>query len=116
MATCNNYQKLLDAKGIPLTELGIKDIALVRDDALYAVSLLKKDLIPILGGDVYYRCGAKIRIAYANWYTNTKTGEDRDSFMARSWLTTIDYIRNFPNKRDMEPLFGLVPELDKNNE
>lgn len=108
MPISQDYQQLLQEKGIPLTALGIKDIGLTRDDALRAVSVLQRDSIPILGGDVYFRRGAKIELAYANWHSDPKPDEDRDNFLRRSWTTAFKYIETFPERQDVEPLFGLV--------
>src|SRR5579863_863512 len=106
MLISEGYQQLLQDKGIPLSSLGIRDIGLTRDDALRAVSLLQRDSIPILGGDVFFRRGSKIEVAYANWHSDPKPGEDKDAYLGRSWTTTFKYIQDFPVRSDVEPLFA----------
>jgi hypothetical protein len=108
MLISESYQQLLQTKGVPLSGLGIRDIGLTREDALHAVSLLQKDAVPILGGDVFSRRGSKIEVAYANWHSDPKPGEDHDTYCARSWTTTFKYIEGFPDRPDVEPLFALV--------
>ena len=101
-------QNFLTQKGIPLRSLGLSDIALERHDALFAIQLLRKVSTPILGGDVYFKRESGIEIAYANWHSDPKTGENVDQFVERSCLETENYIKNFPSS-DALPLFVLVP-------
>jgi hypothetical protein len=104
----STQMQLLNGKGISLTELGLREIALPRPEALHAVTLLQRDAIPILGGDVFFRQGSKIEWASANWYGNPKPGEGRDEFDGRSTETASKYIEAFPSRADVEPLFAIV--------
>jgi len=108
MTTLKQYQNLLDAKGISLRELGIQDMALERGDALAAVELLRKASTPILGGDVYVKRKANIELAYANWYSDPNPNEASNDYLRCSWHATENYIKNFPEPMDGEPLFVLV--------
>jgi Immunity protein 40 len=108
MRMSTDYHTLLVDNGIQLGILGLKDISLRRADALYAVELLRTAAIPILGGDVWFRRGGKIESAYANWHTDGKIGEDKDTYLQRTWDSTEQYIREFPVRTDAEPLFVLV--------
>lgn len=107
MKTENEYQLLLESKGIPLRRFGIADIALSRADAILAVSFLRNASIPILGGDVYYQKYSGIELAYANWHSDPVNGEDRDSFVTRSCLETLNYIEGFPST-EHTPIFTLT--------
>lgn len=107
MNTSQDYQSLLEEKGISLEPLGLLDIALERVDALHAISILQKALIPILGGDVYFKHGSGIEIAYANWHSDPKPGEESVHFVNRSCLETENYIKSFPLS-DAHPIFVLV--------
>lgn len=80
-----NYQELLKSKGIPLDALGVREVGLFREETLSAINFLESESIPILGGDVYFRRGSKIEIAYANWYCNPVPGDDESEFLGRSW-------------------------------
>ncbi len=108
MTPLEQYQRLLDTKGISLQKLGIRDIALERGDALSAVELLQKASIPILGGDVYVKRNDSIELAYANWHSDRKPNEATNDYFSRSWETTKNYIKSYPEPADGKPLFALV--------
>lgn len=109
MTTAETFQQLLDEKGIPLPELGIRDIALSREDALLAVAFLKKESVPILGGDVYLKRGNKMEADVSSWHSDPKPGENRAEYLARSWATTEEYLRNFPQQpTGIVPFFSMV--------
>lgn len=108
MLISKNYQQILDNRGIRLDDLGIEEIALARDDALRAIGFLESELIPILGGDVYYRRGSKIEVAYANWYSDPVPGEEQSDFLKRGWKTAREYVKDFPERQDVSPLFVFV--------
>ena len=110
MITSEEYTHFLSTKGVPLmAELGIREVALNRSDALAAVELLRKASIPILGGDVYFKGSRGIDSAYANWHSEPISGEDHDRFVSRSCLDTEKYIKGFPDSKN-EILFVLVTE------
>jgi hypothetical protein len=103
------YQTLLDEKGVSLLkDFGITDVALKSQDALLAVDFLREDRVTILGGDVYLQSGTNIELAYANWFTRQRAGEDLSAFMERSCQETENYIKNFPSNAGITPLFALV--------
>jgi hypothetical protein len=104
------YRKLLESRGISLQSPGLAEIALSRADAILAVGLLRSASIPILGGDVYFKKATGIESAYANWHSNPKDGEDRGSFVIRSCLETLNYIKSFPST-EVVPIFVLVIDL-----
>lgn len=104
------YRKLLETRGISLQNPGLAEVALSRDDAILAVSLLRSASIPILGGDVYLKKIAGVESAYANWHSHPMDGEDRDSFVTRSCLDSKNYIESFPSTEDT-PIFVLVIDL-----
>jgi hypothetical protein len=98
----------VDAKGVSLRSLGIRDIALERDDALRAVEFLRNASVPILGGDVYIKRGEKIELTYADWHSDPKPGENADDYLARSWATMESYIKAYPQPSNAATLFALV--------
>jgi hypothetical protein len=107
MNALQQFHTLLQNKGVPLTRLGLRDIALERSDALVAVALLRKASCSILGGDVYFKRGSEIEIAYANWHSDPKADENHVEFVHRSCLETENYIEQFPASGAL-PLFVLV--------
>ena len=108
MRISDKYNNLLASQGISLAMLGVSDIALKRHDALRAVGFLRTAEIPILGGDVYFRRGERIELAYANWHTEPKLAEALNAYLQRSWDTTETYINTFPDPKDADSLFSIV--------
>jgi hypothetical protein len=102
------YDTLLSKVGVSLADLGFREVALSRENALLAVDLLRRAGRPIFGGDVYYRRGTSIESAVASWYAEPRSLEDPESFMRRSWETAEAYITAFPERRFAEPLFSIV--------
>jgi hypothetical protein len=106
------YSALLARKGVALDGLGLREIALHRDDASKAVSLLAAAGIAILGGDVYLARGGAIEIAYANWHADRQAGEDSSHFAQRSARVANDYISRYPADGEAAPLFVIVRSGD----
>jgi hypothetical protein len=104
-----DYRSLLESRGISLQGLGLAETGLNRNDATLAVSLLRNASIAILGGDVYFKTPTGIEAAYANWHSSSRGGEDRESFVARSCMETLNYIESFPSTEAM-PIFVLVTD------
>jgi hypothetical protein len=102
------YKDYIEEKGVSLRDIGLQEKAFTRNDAMEAISLLSKGVNPILGGDVYFRCGQKNELAYANWYSSKKVNEKSEDFFARSLAEAAKYIESFPHRADREPLFSLV--------
>jgi hypothetical protein len=84
---------LVATSGISLASLGIRDVGLLRSDALRAVEVLRHGKLPILGGDVYFRRGDRLEVAYANWYADPKPEEDRETYQHRSWDKAETYLK-----------------------
>ena len=108
MNNTSTLEQLLVAKGISLQALGLKEVGLLRGDALHAVELLRESSVPILGGDVYFIRGQSVEQAFANWHTEARAGEGRAEFTERSCGQTTKYIETFPHRGDVSPVFVLV--------
>lgn len=104
----DEYVEFLTARGTSLYAFGVHEHALTRDDALLAVALARRRSVPVLGGDVWVRRGAELRLTYDNWYCDPRPGEGVADYFARSWTTAEDYIARFPNPPDGEALFVVV--------
>jgi len=102
------YEELLRSRGVSLAEMGVRDIGLVRNDALLAIEFLREAEIPILGGDVWFCRDGKLDVAYANWHTDPNPMEDPLVYSQRSCNASEQYVRDFPEQVDVEPLFVLV--------
>jgi hypothetical protein len=102
------YVQFLESHGISLASLGLRELALKRNDALLAVEILAQSRVPILGGDVYFARDSQIEPAYANWFTERLSSDTLDSYVDRSCDKTQKYISEFPQRPDVEPLFVFV--------
>ncbi len=105
MITPIEYKQLVETKGIRL--FGHTEIALSREDAVNAIKLLEGTEVSILGGDVYFKNGEQIVLAYANWHSDQRSGENRQEFIVRSHAEALSYIEKFP-AHDSEVLFALT--------
>ena len=110
MKVPDGYRTLLREKGIGLADLGLREVALGRADALDAVGLLRHADIAILGGDVYFHRRTGIETSHANWHADPAANEDARTYAARSCREAEAYIRSFP-QTDGTALFVLVPDL-----
>jgi hypothetical protein len=108
MTMSPEFDEFLTKSGISLASLDIDDTGLLRSDALKAVEILRQAKLAILGGDVYFRRGDQITIACANWHTQRKPSEDRESYLRRSWEKTEMYLKSFREPSDAEVLFSMV--------
>jgi hypothetical protein len=110
MTASEEFGDLLGKSGVSLASLGVRDIGLSRSNALRAVEILRHGKLSILGGDVYFRRGDRVEVAYANWYADPKPEEDRETYLLRSWDKAEEYLKNFPEAADAEVLFAIVVE------
>jgi hypothetical protein len=109
MTLRSDYAELLAEKGVSLSErFGIADIALRREDALSAADMLLRAGRVILGGDVYFKSGAELSLAYAFWSTDRDDAELFEDYVARAHAQAISYITKFPESTGHEALFSLV--------
>lgn len=102
------YAVLLSTSGLSLDSLGLRDVALLRSDALIAINALRKAGRAILGGDVYYLRNGRVESALANWYVDPKSDEYPASYLQRSWDAAENYVKAYPDNPGVEPLFSMV--------
>lgn len=103
------YSKLLSERGISMKDaFGTDDVALFTDDALAAAASLRGTGVAVLGGDVFYKTSQGFELAYANWHSEPKAGEDADAFVARSIQEASEYIRMYTAAPNKIPIFALV--------
>lgn len=108
MSDALSYEQFLATKGISLQQIGLRDIALRRLDALSAIEILRALSIPIVGGDVYFTNDGHIEIAYANWYTDREVNESMSAYLERCYQQTKKYIMTFTQRAGMDAIFVLV--------
>ena len=96
------------AVGRSLEDVGIRNWALNRGDALAALSKLAEIGIAVLGGDVYSVNGRIVESNYDNWYCNRNEFESDLDFVERSIAAAKNYIANY-QAPEGAVLFALVP-------
>jgi hypothetical protein len=64
--------------------------------------------VAVLGGDVFFKQGDKVELAYANWYANKAVDETFFAYVERSCLAALDYITGFRGRKNAIALFTLV--------
>ena len=78
-----------------------------RRDSLWLVNFMLKEVVPIIGIDVYLLKNNKITIsdAYDYWYCDRIKNETFSQYTQRSCADAIRYIENFNSK-------GAIPVFD----
>jgi hypothetical protein len=105
-----NVDKILQ-RGIFLRDLGIKNWALSKDDALKALSELMIAKIPVIGCDVCEFENGIIQLNYDNWYCEPKKDELKSDFASRTIEMASSYIENYKSNTPKSIFFILVPEV-----
>lgn len=96
-------------RGVSMMEpFGTEDLALDAEDAIEAARLLADTGVAVLGGDVFFRTAQGFELAYANWHSDPRPGEDAGAYAARSIREACDYIRGFPTRPDRTAIFAFV--------
>lgn len=90
------YNEYVKNKGIPMSVMnpGSNEIALNVEDALWAILLLRRALIPILGGDIVTKDkNGELSYAFHDWgeyyiylnfYCNIESNESNELYVNRS--------------------------------
>ena len=95
----SRYAALLEAKGIPLRQMGweVSDIVLSKRDVFTAVGMLKVERRPIVGGDVWLISEQRARPSYDNWCVDPILGESHEQYVERSHAEALEYLRRDPD-------------------
>jgi hypothetical protein len=89
------------AKGIVLEELGVSDIAWLREDALDVIEIAKHQGKALLGGDVCVFENSGWNFNYDNWHCEPTPNENLIDFCNRSAETGIKYVKSYPIKENV---------------
>lgn len=92
-------------RGYSLAHLGIGEMAWKRDEIVSIIQILRKNNIPVLGGDVYKILNGKIEITYDNWYMNDDGNSD---FAERSLNKVVSYIEEYESANGNDFVYTLV--------
>ena len=96
--------------GVPLTEIGVENWALMKVQALQALDKLEEIKVAILGGDVLSVKNNRIQYNYDNWYCNIEEHESDEDFIIRSLDVARKYICNYQCQGE-EIVFAFVPKF-----
>ncbi len=96
-----------------LIHLGINDIAFDKRNAFLFIELVKKEIIPILGIDVFRLVNEKVNYSsdYYSWYCERNSGEPYNEYAIRSCIEARKYIENFETIKEI-PVFEIVIKDD----
>ena len=97
--------------GLSLEDIGVRNWALDRAQALEALHRLEVAHIAILGGDVYELRNGSLQPTYDNWYCDRVVHESERDFVTRSILVARSYLSNFACD-SQELRFAIVPQPD----
>ena len=105
-------KELMEIPSVPLAAIGVNGKAYLRNDAIKIVSYARQNIIPVLGGDVYYKSkyDHDIHITYDNWYCNREEFESLKDYVERSCDAAEHFIINYISKNGIDPLFYIVLE------
>jgi hypothetical protein len=107
MLTPQAYVDILESKGRPLPELGVR-FALGRADALDGIAALAGSAVAIAGGDVIRLESGRPQYTYDNWHADRREAESLADYLKRSWETARAYVRQYPDPEDGTILYDLV--------
>lgn len=94
----SDFEKWLDLKGRPRTDVVNGERALSKRDALKAISLLSDTDVAVLGGDVYeLESDGYFHPTYDNWYCN-KRDYASNNFVTGSRKEATDYLVNYDER------------------
>ncbi|MDD5276208.1 MAG: Imm40 family immunity protein [Methylovulum sp.] len=96
--------------GRSLEDVGVRNWALRREDALVALTKLAEIGVAVLGGDVYSVSGGGVESNYDNWYCNRGKPESDSAFVERSIAAAMNYIANYRAEEEAV-LFAIVPKV-----
>ena len=90
-----------------LGDVGVRNWALNKHEALMAVTELGSEGIAVLGGDVYKRDKTVFAATGDGWHCDRDAAEDSETFVDRSIEAARKYIERYPGSDDI--YFVLVP-------
>ncbi|MDE6151690.1 MAG: hypothetical protein K2G12_06875 [Prevotella sp.] len=96
---------------VPLEDYGINSVAFTLEDAIRILDIMEKELVPILGGDIYVLDGAELRPTYQNWSCERIDGQDMASFVHDSCTYARKYIKDIKKQFVVVPSKWLLVEL-----
>ncbi len=105
MKSVSTYLDFLKEKGRPLSEInpGSDEIALVLEDAIRALELIKESAEIIVGGDILSEENNELIYAYQlwgeeyhylNWCCDRGNNESKESYLKRSYDVAKESIAN----------------------
>lgn len=101
---------LMEIPAVPLISIGVNGKAYLRDNALKIITFARENIVPVLGGDVYYksRSDNDIHITYDNWYCNREELESLKEYADRSCDVAEHFITNYNCPKGYDAIFYIV--------
>lgn len=99
------------SRGRSLSDVGVRNWALSRADALSAIDEFERiGGVALLGGDVYEQRTSIVKSNRDNWHCDRATHESDQEFVRRSLDLSKKYIEKY-NRAGQSVLFALVPRV-----
>lgn len=94
-----------------LDNVGVKNWALTKNQALKALDQFLVLGVSVLGGDVYEEKEGIIQSNYDNWHCDLLSGESKADFLESSFKKSKAYIETYKAKDSSKTFFVLVPSI-----
>jgi hypothetical protein len=104
----NTFKEILATRGRDLREIGLDEVALSKRDALDAIQSLEGHQIAVLGGDVYFEEGGRIRPRLHNWFCEKQPNEHPFEFTKRSQIVALNFVQGYDASLKSNAFFVLV--------
>lgn len=104
----NRFNEILATRGRDLREIGLDEVALSKRDALDAIQSLEGHQIAVLGGDVYFEEGGRIRPRLHNWFCEKQPNEHPFEFTKRSQIVALNFVQGYDASAKSNSFFVLV--------
>ncbi len=106
-----NRKEIIDKLGLhpySLEEVWTEDVGYVKEEALLLIDFLHAEVIPILGGEVYFLKDGQVEsYQYEGWSCDRMEHENLSNYSHRSYLEAKDFITNYKTKENI-PLFCIT--------
>ena len=101
---------LMEIPAVSLISIGVSGKAYLRGDAIKVISFARQNIVPVLGGDVYYKSKIDnaIHLTYDNWFCNRDKFESLKDYVERSCDVAEHFIINYICKNGFDPIFRIV--------
>lgn len=96
------------SRGRSLRELGMREVAFAREDALQLLDLIKSRTLVVLGGDVFAERRGRLSQSGESWFFNPEPAKPREQNAGESAERARSYIKRFQSLDGSDSFFSFV--------